>query len=128
MPEASAPCTEMLNIIFHGTSAFVLDETIRIVIPNVDKYTIVAGTFLNERPLRKGGRYHLKGVKPACEPRARVATDANIFFVGVSLKPSADIFCELELPLPAAFRSLRLMDIDKAWFPDPPPALRFSNQ
>ena len=123
-----APRGGTLNIIFHGTCAFLLDGSVRNIIPDVENYTIVAGTFLKERPLEKGARYRLKGVKPASGPAARIATGANIFLVGVSLQPHAAIFCELDLPFPASFRSVRLMDIDKAWFPDPPPALKFSNE
>ena len=129
MAKASgAPRGGTLNVILHGTCAFLLDGSVRAVIPDVENYTIVAGTFLKERPLQKGARYRLKGVRPVAGPAARIATGDNIFLVGVSLQPHADIFCELDLPLPASFRSLRPMDIDPAWFPDPPPALKFSGE
>jgi hypothetical protein len=129
MAEANgAPHCGTLNVIFHGTCAFLLDGSVRSVIPDVENYTIVAGTFLKERPLEKGARYRLKGVNPATGPAARIATGDNIFLVGVSLQPHADVFCELDLPYPTSFRSVRCMDIDKAWFPDPPPALKFSTE
>jgi hypothetical protein len=106
-----------LNIVFHGTCAYLLDGTIRAIIPDVANYTIVAGTFLNEQPLKKGARYRLKGVNKVSGPAARISTDANLFLVGASLRPDAAIFCELHLPQPASFRSLRCMDVEKEWFP-----------
>jgi len=125
---ASAPHRGTLNIISHGTCAILLDGTVRLIIPNVDNYTIVAGTFLSEQPLRKGARYRLEGVKAPTGPAARISTGANIFLVGVSLQPNAAVFCELDLSIPESFRSVRCMDIQKEWFPTPPASLRFSSQ
>jgi len=124
----SAPRSGTLNIICHGTCAYLLDGRVRAIIPDVDNYTIVAGTFLNEQPLKKGARYRLKGVTPASGPAARISTGANIFLVGVSLQPNAEVFCELDLSIPASFRSVRCMDVQKEWFPSPPPSLHFSTQ
>jgi|HubBroStandDraft_1064217.scaffolds.fasta_scaffold00079_17 hypothetical protein len=117
-----------LNIVFHGTCAYLLDGSIRAIIPDVANYTIVAGTFLNEQPLKKGARYHLKGVKVPSGPTARISTDANLFLLGASLKADAAIFCELHLPPPANFRSVRCMNVDQKWFPSPPTSFKFSSQ
>ena len=61
-------------------------------------------------------------------PAARISTGANIFLVGVSLQPEAEVFCELDLPAPASFRSVRCMNIKNVWFPSPPPSLKFASQ
>jgi hypothetical protein len=122
----SAPRSGTLNIISHGTKAILLGGTVRYIIPDVADYTIVAGTFLSEQPLKKGARYRLHGVKPASGPAARVSTGANIFLVGVSLQPNAAVFCELDLPIPASFRSVRCTDVGAGWFPTPPPTLQFA--
>jgi len=124
----SAPRSGTLNVISHGTKAILLDGTIRYIIPDVDDYSIVAGTFLGEQPLKKGSSYRLQGVKPASGPEARISTGANIFLVGVSLQPNAAVFCELDLPIPASFRSVRSTDIKPGWFPTPPPSFQFAAQ
>jgi hypothetical protein len=123
-----APRKGTLNIISHGTKAIVLDGALRYVIPDVENYSIVAGTFLEEQPLERGKVYKLEGVKSGDGPQARVATGSNIFLVGVSLQRNAAIFCELDLPIPATFRSVRGIDIEADWFPGSKAFLQFSSQ
>lgn len=129
MAEAkSAPRKGTLNIISHGTKAILLDGAVKYLIPDVEDYSIVAGTFLEEQPLERGKVYKLEGVKSGDGPQARISTGANIFLVGVSLHKNAAIFCELDLPIPATFRSVRGVDIEADWFPDSKAFLQFSSQ
>jgi hypothetical protein len=129
MAEAtSAPRGGTLNVILHGTRVYMLDEGVTIIIPDIANYTMVAGTFLHEQPLVKGARYSLKGVNKPSGPAARISTGANMFLTGVSLVPNAAVFCELDLLVPADFRSVRCMDVQEAWFKSPHPTLQVGYQ
>jgi hypothetical protein len=117
----SDPHGGQLNIVFHGTLAFVLDGDVKVVVPEIDKFHIVAGTFREEQPLQKGAHYRLVGVKPASGPAPHVATDANVFLVGVKLQAGAAVFCDFNLQTPAGFRSLDYVNLKGAALPEFPP-------
>ncbi|MGO4884384.1 MAG: hypothetical protein ACLP59_26720 [Bryobacteraceae bacterium] len=122
--EARAPQGGTLNVIFHGSCAFLLDGNVEAIIPDVPNYIFVAGTFLQEHPLEKGASYRLVGVQPAGSPAARIATGSNVFMLNAEVQADAPIYCELHLKLPTAFHSLRPVDVDPAWFPTPPPCFK----
>ncbi|MGA2594486.1 MAG: hypothetical protein ABSH32_31695 [Bryobacteraceae bacterium] len=118
----SNPRSGKLNIVVHGTVGFFLDgKSVRVVIPTVENFNIVAGTFLKEQPLAKGKTYSLVGVKGAAAGETpSISTGVNIFLVGVEVNEAAR-FCEFDLLVPAGFRSVRTMKVRSKWYKPPLP-------
>jgi hypothetical protein len=127
----SDPRSGKLNIVVHGTVGFFLDgESVKVVIPDVDKFIIKAGTFKEEKPLDKGKIYSLDGVREAAAAvTPNISTNANIFLVGVNVEDTP--FCEFDLPVPATFRSVRGMNVPKKgnWYtPEDPSQFHIPEQ
>src|SRR5262245_15427558 len=109
-PKAS-PRTSMstLYLCCHGLFAFVFyDDHIAIITPDVDDHAYKAGAWKKEARLTKGEVYSLVGANDPDHPNPRPALDKdNLFLSGLKNIDLDRSFCELNVPFPDEFISLR---------------------
>lgn len=102
---------QRLNIIIHGMSVidFSGDE-VHVYLPTgPSDYAYLAGTWMQEVVLTRGGEYRLSGVMTGPRPELRMIDPRqNAVYKKRAIDPAAS-FCQLVLPFPDFFTPLRLL-------------------
>jgi len=111
--------TLKLNILFHGTFAFIQEEAqISALIPHISQHSIRAGNWLGETELAGGdATYTLAGV--TADPRGRFDRRRNLFLKYRKLPDSPKPYATLIFPRPASIASLRVAAAPRNLFADP---------
>src|SRR5258705_5490668 len=111
----------ILNVVLHGMIGVVLsEESVELLIPQVDDHVFLAGTWRMERRLKENVTYGLRGVQSASwQSRTRDAIIGNSVVIAKvhQIDPTPDkMFCCIELPIPFHACSSRHVDGSKLIF------------
>jgi len=98
-----------LYLCCHGLFAFVLrQDHILLLTPRIDEHKYLAGTWRSEKDMKKGGSYSLLGSsKGEYSNRRPVISKDNLHLSGIKDIDLASSFCQIKLPFPEQFISLR---------------------
>lgn len=100
----------VLQVYCHGLHAYVFyPDHILLLTPHVPDHKYLAGAWRNETEMKQGEPYSLTGV--GCAPdvpgRRPVINRNNLFLPGVETIRADKSYCQVNLPLPDQFISLR---------------------
>ena len=94
-----------LNVVFHGTFAFVdRGTTVAAIVPSVMSHVYKAGTWLHETDLRAGTTYTLQGVSAADKAPDLADLGMPVLSGKRSIRANSNqVFCSIVLPPPVQF-------------------------
>lgn len=107
--DAPANPRAALHVYCHGLYAYVFyEDHILLLTPRIDEHKYLAGEWRKEKDLELGASYSLTGVTDSVRPNSRPGiSHHNLFLSSVKRIDLTGSYCQVRLPFPTQFLSLR---------------------